>query len=162
MREKYPASEQMRIEVKKGKSRGKEMAPNSKNADEVFKQFIAKSPRGRYTFDSERDAPRSELCRAQEGERQKECIMVRSSLTSAAETLFIILPLLTLSLDVQSSGGRTAEGVYYDSDAQHQAVPGYAGELDSKKPHNAAIIFVSCPPTPTTSLLQLHLFTFSL
>ncbi|KAJ6606518.1 hypothetical protein DFH09DRAFT_1120459 [Mycena vulgaris] len=39
------------------------MAPTPPNADAVLKAFIARAPAARYTFDSERDAPQSEICR---------------------------------------------------------------------------------------------------
>ena len=38
---------------------------------------MQKAPQAKYTFDSERDAPQSELCRVLGGEKGRECIMVR-------------------------------------------------------------------------------------
>ncbi|KAL0947380.1 hypothetical protein HGRIS_013496 [Hohenbuehelia grisea] len=47
-----------------------------KGADQVLKDFIAIDPNTRYTFDSERDAPQSEICR-QGGPKGKECIILQ-------------------------------------------------------------------------------------
>ncbi|EJD05752.1 uncharacterized protein FOMMEDRAFT_17982 [Fomitiporia mediterranea MF3/22] len=78
-------------------SSDKHVVGQSKNANEVLKQFIAKSPKAKYTFDSERDAPQSELCRAQDGERQKECIMIQMQSTRLFQAMqdhgfFCVLP----------------------------------------------------------------------
>ncbi|KAJ7090265.1 hypothetical protein B0H15DRAFT_948777 [Mycena belliarum] len=58
------------------------MAPRpDADADAVLTSFIARAPTSRYTFDSERDAPTSELCRqpdgAGSGQLQKECIILQ-------------------------------------------------------------------------------------
>ncbi|ESK92872.1 hypothetical protein Moror_9075 [Moniliophthora roreri MCA 2997] len=45
------------------------------NADEVLKSFVAKDPNTRYTFDSERDAPVSEICR--EYPQSRECMIIQ-------------------------------------------------------------------------------------
>ncbi|KAI0273796.1 hypothetical protein BC834DRAFT_966266 [Gloeopeniophorella convolvens] len=54
------------------------MAPsnnnNNNNPNDTLKDFIARNPAARYTFDSERDAPQSEICR--EG-RDRECILLQ-------------------------------------------------------------------------------------
>ncbi|PIL23875.1 hypothetical protein GSI_13626 [Ganoderma sinense ZZ0214-1] len=43
--------------------------------EKILKEFIAEDPNSTYTFDSERGAPLSELCR--EGEdKGRKCIMV--------------------------------------------------------------------------------------
>ncbi|KAI0637091.1 hypothetical protein C8Q77DRAFT_1269696 [Trametes polyzona] len=47
----------------------------SANPQQKLKDFIAEDPNSVYTFDSERDAPRSELCR--EGkEKGRKCIQM--------------------------------------------------------------------------------------
>ncbi|KAA1474876.1 hypothetical protein DENSPDRAFT_883130 [Dentipellis sp. KUC8613] len=51
------------------------MAPSQDNADEQLNNFIAKAPAMQYTFDSERDAPQSEICR-EGGERGRECMTI--------------------------------------------------------------------------------------
>ncbi|KAJ7273222.1 hypothetical protein C8J57DRAFT_1317188 [Mycena rebaudengoi] len=53
------------------------MAPKnaSEKADDVLKAFIARAPKSRYTFDSERDAPTSKLCR--EDAPTRECIVLQ-------------------------------------------------------------------------------------
>ncbi|KAJ7261348.1 hypothetical protein B0H12DRAFT_1106366 [Mycena haematopus] len=50
------------------------MAPKTASADEVLKGFIARAPTARYTFDSERNAPQSEICRE---DSPKECITLQ-------------------------------------------------------------------------------------
>ncbi|TDL27277.1 hypothetical protein BD410DRAFT_782364 [Rickenella mellea] len=45
--------------------------------DDQLKSFVARAPNARYTFDSERDASESELCREQTGDQRRECIMVQ-------------------------------------------------------------------------------------
>ncbi|KAI0664930.1 hypothetical protein C8Q70DRAFT_1049124 [Cubamyces menziesii] len=46
---------------------------SSKHPEQVLKDFIAEDPNSVYTFDSERDSPKSELCR--EGkEKGRKCI----------------------------------------------------------------------------------------
>ncbi|KAI0781061.1 hypothetical protein BD413DRAFT_600511 [Trametes elegans] len=49
---------------------------SSKPPREVLKEFIAEDPNSVYTFDSERDAPQSEICR--EGkEKGRKCIQMQ-------------------------------------------------------------------------------------
>ncbi|KZP23614.1 hypothetical protein FIBSPDRAFT_858169 [Athelia psychrophila] len=43
--------------------------------------FVAKDPNAKYTFDSERGAPVSEICRAEDGTLSKECITVQMQST---------------------------------------------------------------------------------
>ncbi|KAJ7771724.1 hypothetical protein B0H16DRAFT_1514492 [Mycena metata] len=54
------------------------MAPKTPNADEVLKTFIARAPAANYTFDSNRGAPESTLCR-EEGTSNlsRECIILQ-------------------------------------------------------------------------------------
>ncbi|KAM5539005.1 hypothetical protein V8D89_007228 [Ganoderma adspersum] len=48
----------------------------SNDSDKTLKEFIAEDPNSTYTFDSERGAPLSELCR--EGkDKGRKCIMLR-------------------------------------------------------------------------------------
>ncbi|KAI5124347.1 hypothetical protein M0805_008954 [Coniferiporia weirii] len=56
-------------------------AKQNTSADDTLKQFLAKAPNSKYTFDSERDAPQSELCRELEGDRRRECIMIQMQST---------------------------------------------------------------------------------
>ncbi|KAJ7445729.1 hypothetical protein B0H11DRAFT_2290791 [Mycena galericulata] len=51
----------------------------SADADEVLKKFIARAPTSRYTFDSERDAPQSDLCREENlsPAQARECIVLQ-------------------------------------------------------------------------------------
>ncbi|KAG7086601.1 hypothetical protein E1B28_002546 [Marasmius oreades] len=51
-------------------------ASSKENPDEVLKNFVSKTPNTRYTFDSERDAPVSEICR-ENGPQSRECIQIR-------------------------------------------------------------------------------------
>ncbi|KAJ7929250.1 hypothetical protein B0H13DRAFT_1964495 [Mycena leptocephala] len=51
--------------------------PKTTSVDEVLKSFIARAPTSRYTFDSERDAPQSEICRDDGGGIAKECIVLQ-------------------------------------------------------------------------------------
>ncbi|KAJ6488607.1 hypothetical protein C8R47DRAFT_1126266 [Mycena vitilis] len=46
------------------------------SADDALKSFIARAPASRYTFDSERDAPQSEICR-EDGKLGRECIILQ-------------------------------------------------------------------------------------
>ncbi|KAJ7684676.1 hypothetical protein DFH06DRAFT_1156315 [Mycena polygramma] len=46
------------------------------SADDVLKTFIARAPTSRYTFNSERDAPQSEICR-EDGKLGRECIILQ-------------------------------------------------------------------------------------
>lgn len=44
--------------------------------EQTLKAFVSEDPNSRYTFDSERDAPQSELCR--EGDKlSRKCIMIQ-------------------------------------------------------------------------------------
>jgi len=66
--------------------------------EEILKTFIKRSPAARYTFDSERDAPESELCRQPDGQVSKECMMIHMNskrLFEAMQNLgfFCALPL---------------------------------------------------------------------
>ncbi|GJE90873.1 hypothetical protein PsYK624_070170 [Phanerochaete sordida] len=46
------------------------------NPAQTLKAFVSEDPSSRYTFDSERDAPQSELCR--EGDKlSRKCIMIQ-------------------------------------------------------------------------------------
>ncbi|KAJ7871426.1 hypothetical protein B0H14DRAFT_3439479 [Mycena olivaceomarginata] len=45
------------------------------DADEELKAFVGRTPTSRYTFDSERNAPTSEICR--EDPAAKECIVLQ-------------------------------------------------------------------------------------
>ncbi|KAH9981522.1 hypothetical protein BGW80DRAFT_337329 [Lactifluus volemus] len=49
-------------------------AITNNNQNEVLKQFISRNPNAQYTFDSERDASQSEICRQGKG---KECIILQ-------------------------------------------------------------------------------------
>ncbi|KZT43963.1 hypothetical protein SISSUDRAFT_1039218 [Sistotremastrum suecicum HHB10207 ss-3] len=49
----------------------------SQDPQVAFKEFIKASPQSRYTFDSERDAPESELCREPGKGLSKECIILQ-------------------------------------------------------------------------------------
>ncbi|VDC00871.1 unnamed protein product [Peniophora sp. CBMAI 1063] len=51
------------------------MAPAADPLKEL-KSFVQKAPSARYTFDSERDAPQSELCREEKG-KPNECIILQ-------------------------------------------------------------------------------------
>ncbi|KAF9262134.1 hypothetical protein L218DRAFT_929725 [Marasmius fiardii PR-910] len=51
-------------------------ASPSENPDEALKNFVAKTPNSKYTFDSERDAPVSEICR-ENGKESRECIQIQ-------------------------------------------------------------------------------------
>ncbi|KAJ7093217.1 hypothetical protein C8R44DRAFT_890981 [Mycena epipterygia] len=53
------------------------MAPKNASADEVLKAFIARAPASQYTFDSERDATQSEICRAEAPNLARECIILQ-------------------------------------------------------------------------------------
>ncbi|KAF7789529.1 hypothetical protein EIP86_000475 [Pleurotus ostreatoroseus] len=49
-----------------------------KNPEESLKTFVSEDPQSRYTFDSERGAPESEICR--EGDKlSRKCIKVNSN-----------------------------------------------------------------------------------
>ncbi|KAH9966422.1 hypothetical protein BC827DRAFT_663180 [Russula dissimulans] len=47
---------------------------NDNSPKDLLKQFISRNPNAIYTFDSERDASQSEICRQGKG---KECIILR-------------------------------------------------------------------------------------
>ncbi|KAF7441040.1 hypothetical protein PC9H_001389 [Pleurotus ostreatus] len=49
------------------------MAPKEQPADKALKDFISVDPASKYTFDSERDAPTSEICR----EKDQECVKLQ-------------------------------------------------------------------------------------
>jgi len=75
------------------------MAPSQKSdgADKILRAFVNHNPNMRYTFDSERDSPISELCR-EEGPRGRECITMQMNskrLFEAMQTLgfFCALPI---------------------------------------------------------------------
>jgi len=48
----------------------------AKSPEEQLKDFIAKGPKSNYTFDSERDAPQSEICR-ELGKDSRDCIILQ-------------------------------------------------------------------------------------
>jgi len=50
---------------------------DSKEEKKILESFIAKNPNARYTFDSERGAPQSEICREELGDKRRECIMLQ-------------------------------------------------------------------------------------
>ncbi|KIM87562.1 hypothetical protein PILCRDRAFT_815113 [Piloderma croceum F 1598] len=54
----------------------KPMPADTKEPKKVLQSFIAKNPNALYTFDSERGAPQSEICR-EEGDKRRECIMLQ-------------------------------------------------------------------------------------
>ncbi|KAF7778856.1 hypothetical protein Agabi119p4_3201 [Agaricus bisporus var. burnettii] len=47
----------------------------SKNANDVLKSFLSHDPKARYTFDSEKDSPESQICR--QGPQSEECITLK-------------------------------------------------------------------------------------
>ncbi|KAK0210365.1 hypothetical protein DFS33DRAFT_1292726 [Desarmillaria ectypa] len=47
-----------------------------KNALQILKSFIGTRPSSQYTFDSERDSPRSTICRPSDSPDGKECITI--------------------------------------------------------------------------------------
>ncbi|KAJ7632201.1 hypothetical protein FB45DRAFT_1057334 [Roridomyces roridus] len=55
------------------------MAPKTTpDADSLLKAFISRDPTASYTFDSERDAPTSEICRELPNKQaQRECIAIQ-------------------------------------------------------------------------------------
>ncbi|KAJ7043212.1 hypothetical protein C8F04DRAFT_1390048 [Mycena alexandri] len=53
------------------------MAPKNPNPDDVLKTFIARAPASRYTFDSERGAPESSICREEGSNLSRECIVLQ-------------------------------------------------------------------------------------
>ncbi|EEB92184.1 hypothetical protein MPER_09342 [Moniliophthora perniciosa FA553] len=57
------------------------------NADEVLKVWLQKDPNTRYTFDSERDAPVSEICR--EYPQSRECMMIQMNSKKLFESMQI-------------------------------------------------------------------------
>ncbi|CAG7854010.1 SubName: Full=Uncharacterized protein {ECO:0000313/EMBL:CCA73265.1} [Serendipita indica DSM 11827] len=57
------------------------------NPEEDLKAFIAKAPTAKYTFDSERGAPESELCRQPDGNVSKECRMIHMKSTRLFEAM---------------------------------------------------------------------------
>ncbi|KAF5387037.1 hypothetical protein D9615_001658 [Tricholomella constricta] len=59
------------MSVFKGKS-----SNSPKDAHDVLKAFIAHNPQARYTFESERNSPESEICR-QGAPPGSDCITVR-------------------------------------------------------------------------------------
>ncbi|KAI0312468.1 hypothetical protein OF83DRAFT_1067136 [Amylostereum chailletii] len=63
----------------------KDQMPTQTPSEQV-KQFIAQDPSSRYTFDSERGASESELCR--EGkERSRECITLKMQSTQLFQAM---------------------------------------------------------------------------
>ncbi|KAI0807145.1 hypothetical protein C8Q74DRAFT_1226111 [Fomes fomentarius] len=72
-------------------------AHEGKAPEKVLDQFIAEDPDSRYTFDSERDAPQSELCR--EGkDKGRKCIMMQMQSTRLFQAMqdqgfFCVLPM---------------------------------------------------------------------
>jgi len=64
----------------------KPMPTDIKEEKKVLESFIAKNPNARYTFDSERGAPQSEICR-EEGPKGRECIMLQMYSTQLFEAM---------------------------------------------------------------------------
>ncbi|KAK1218262.1 hypothetical protein PQX77_014635 [Marasmius sp. AFHP31] len=54
----------------------KSSTSSGENPDEVLKKFVTKNPTSHYTFDSERDAPVSEICR-ENGPNSRECLEIK-------------------------------------------------------------------------------------
>ncbi|KAI0928837.1 hypothetical protein AcW2_004712 [Taiwanofungus camphoratus] len=69
-------------------------AMSSKNPEEALKAFISEDPDSQYTFESERDVPRSEICR--EGkDKGPKCITLQMHSTkmfAAMQGFFCALP----------------------------------------------------------------------
>ncbi|KAI0079992.1 hypothetical protein K474DRAFT_1705241 [Panus rudis PR-1116 ss-1] len=67
------------------------------DAESTLKSFIAEDPNSKYVFDSERDAPRSEICR--EGkELSRKCIQLQMHSTRLFQAMqdqgfFCVLPM---------------------------------------------------------------------
>ncbi|TFK42742.1 hypothetical protein BDQ12DRAFT_732356 [Crucibulum laeve] len=49
---------------------------SQQDADKVLNAFLSHDPKSNYTFDSERDSPQSEICRAN-GRKDRDCIMLQ-------------------------------------------------------------------------------------
>ncbi|KAH7912255.1 hypothetical protein BJ138DRAFT_1148892 [Hygrophoropsis aurantiaca] len=62
------------------------MASDAQNAEEKLNTFLSQRPSGRYTFDSERGAPQSEICR-EGGEKGHECIVLKMYSTKLFEAM---------------------------------------------------------------------------
>ncbi|KAI0747998.1 hypothetical protein C8Q80DRAFT_1270447 [Daedaleopsis nitida] len=68
-----------------------------KSPEKTLKDFVAEDPNSRYTFNSERDAPQSELCR--EGkDKGRKCIMMQMHSTRLFQAMqdqgfFCVLPM---------------------------------------------------------------------
>ncbi|KAG8869515.1 hypothetical protein FRC20_001320 [Serendipita sp. 405] len=68
---------------RKGSSEEKDKS----NTEDALKEFIKKAPKATYTFDSERGAPVSELCRQPDGSVSKECRMIHMQSTRLFEAM---------------------------------------------------------------------------
>ncbi|KDQ60643.1 hypothetical protein JAAARDRAFT_31607 [Jaapia argillacea MUCL 33604] len=60
--------------------------PSSKNPERLLKDFIDQAPNASYTFDSERGAPESEICRDTK-EKGMECRMIQMHATKLFEVM---------------------------------------------------------------------------
>ncbi|KAL4269412.1 hypothetical protein AB1N83_003021 [Pleurotus pulmonarius] len=70
------------------------MAPKEQPAGKALKDFISVDPASKYTFDSERDAPTSEICR----EKDRECVKLQMHSKKMFESMqdlgfFCVLPM---------------------------------------------------------------------
>ncbi|TFK55196.1 hypothetical protein OE88DRAFT_1732458 [Heliocybe sulcata] len=61
-------------------------AKTEKKVEEIVREFVQKQPNTIYTFDSERGAPQSTLCR-ENGPQRKECIQVQMYATKLFEAM---------------------------------------------------------------------------
>jgi hypothetical protein len=66
-----------------------------------------KNPNAGYTFDSERGAPQSELCRSEDGPKGRECVMVSVFTLSGMELKFCV------AADVLHAIVQSDAGFYY-------------------------------------------------
>ncbi|KAH8108179.1 hypothetical protein BXZ70DRAFT_1003576 [Cristinia sonorae] len=71
--------------------------PNLNNVEDHLKSFVAEDPDSKYTFDSERDAPQSEICR--EGKKlSRKCVTLKMHSTRMFAAMqeqgfFCVLPM---------------------------------------------------------------------
>ncbi|KAK0445484.1 hypothetical protein EV421DRAFT_323534 [Armillaria borealis] len=61
---------------------------------QTLKSFIGTSPASQYTFDSERDSPRSTICRPSDSTDGKECITIEMNSKKLFATMQVIFRLL--------------------------------------------------------------------
>jgi len=69
-----------------GSSSSTQKEKSEKKVEEVVRDFVAKDSSAIYTFDSERGAPQSTLCR-ENGPGRKECIQVQMYVTKLFEAM---------------------------------------------------------------------------